>query len=330
MKKNRKIMPLMLVALFGIATLSGCAGQGNSDAKWYNPATWDWTWANPVNWFKDKDADEGERQDSEDPDGSETSGSELEPEGRYALGVHKFEAFGAQNKKTLTLTITPSDATVTNITWSSDKTEIVVTKLTNTTAEVYATKGLPADQYATITATEAFSGVSGTGKVYAIAPTEVVDGAAPPHNYALWVGENPNSTTMGKKISDASGQNHFGRITVSYEQQYQPVKLSISYKGSQAPFIRYVGKHQGGTIQNTSASTNRYPSNVDGYNLAIYTIYVFEPDHTGQAMQYEIMSAKYSDGPNSDWTDGVKLYELSIASGTMVQNIDIGDTTIFH
>lgn len=321
--KKKRLLPILAVAVLGVATLSGCSTQ-ESDAKWWNPLTWNW---DALAFWKDKTPDVSEDVDPEN--GEEIEGNQ-QPDQRYAMGVHRLEAFGPTNKKTLTLNITPSNATIGTIIWSSDKAEVVVTKLTETTAEVYATKALPANKPATITATESLSGVSGTGLVYSIGMTEVVDSNIPPFKYAVYLGESP-STDNGKKLSDVTSGHHLGDIRVNKTTEYQQATLNVAYKGSKAPTIRYKGLHQGGTIQNASA-TNVYPIVADSVTVATYNIYIFEgdPSYGMRPVQYSIVSATYSDGPTDTWKNGVVLYTINLSTQNAVTGIDIGDVNIFE
>lgn len=241
------------------------------------------------------------------------------------LGIYKMEAFGQENKKTLTLNITPANADIGVIDWTSDNAKVVVTKIGDgRSAEIYATSYLPANEFATITVTESLSGISATGKVYALAMTELKDGPVAPHNYAVEVVGGD-----GKKLSDRTGM-HFGGIKVPFTEEYQAAKLKIAYSGSQAPVVKYIGLHQGRTQQTSHASYNRYSGG--GVSVAEYNIYIFkgDPQYGNHPIIYDIYSANYADGPTDAWKNGVKIGSVSISTATNVQSLSIGDTSIFE
>lgn len=242
------------------------------------------------------------------------------------LGIHRMEAFGQANKKTLTLNITPADADIGVITWNSNNAKVIVTKVGDgRSAEVYATGYLPANEFATITVTESLSGLTATGKVYAIGKTELKDGPVPPHNYAVEV----VGGDVGKKLADRNVL-HFGIIKVPFTEEYQAAKLKIAYSGSQAPVVKYIGLHQGRTTQTASASYNRYSAS--GISVAEYDIYIFagDPQYGNQPIIYDIYTPSYADGPTADWKNGVKIGSLSISTSKNVQSLGIIDTSIFE
>lgn len=225
------------------------------------------------------------------------------------LGIIKLNAFGPENKKTLTATIEPAWVSY-DLEWESSLPEVIVSKKGTNTAEVYATKYLPKSIYSTITVTDTVSGLSATGKVYAWQKPTIINSPIPPVYEAI----NVNGVYETKKQLPATG-NYFGVISVAYTTQYQQATLNVYYKGSFAPVITYPGIHQGGNPQRATASSGGEPTNPgETYSLASYNIYIFkgDPKNGGSLVEYKIISPKIANGPDSSWTTDMHLYSVAI------------------
>lgn len=236
MKKIKKTLPLVLTALFGIATLSGCSSQG-SNATWYNPLTWDWSWANPVTWFqKDTDIDEEPAEDENNP----------APQAKH-MGIEIKAAFGQTGKKVLTVTISPANADV-DLSFAANKAEIVVTKTADKTADVYVTNYFAG--YGEITVSDAVSGIQATGKVYSYGKTILVTKTSLAHgkNGAFVVSDNatPGTTTgvvaIEKDLTfatqSATAFNEFGAYNpIGWVQPKSTIYIHVAYNGSFAPGV---------------------------------------------------------------------------------------------
>ncbi len=234
---------------------------------------------------------------------------EAEVKEETRLGIIKLNAFGPENKKTLTATIEPAWVSY-DLEWESSLPEVIVSKQGTNTAEVYATKYLPKSIYSTITVTDTISGLSATGKVYAWEKPTVINGPVPPSYEAI----NVNGVYETKKQLPTTG-NYFGVISVAYTTQYQLATLNVYYRGSFAPVITYPGIHQGGNPQRVSASSGAEPSNsTETYSMATYNIYIFkgDPKNGGSLVEYKIISPKIANGPDSSWTTDTHLYSVAI------------------
>lgn len=227
------------------------------------------------------------------------------------LGVITINALGPINKKTLAITIEPAFAPIGTITWSSNMSQIVVTKIGDgRTAEVYATTFLPKTSYATITVFESLSGLSATGKVYAWQMPQVINSPIAPYYYAL----NVNNLDASMRQLPASGTT-FASIAVPYTTQYQMATLNLTYIGSFAPVIKYKGIHQGGSIQRTTATSGSVPSSPgESYTIASYNIYLFkgDPSQGNQPVYYDIYSPGIPEGPTTDWKTDKLLFSVAI------------------
>lgn len=321
MKRNKRLLTIGILAVLTTTTLTGCAG-----GKW-NPGNWDWSWTkylNPLNWeiFKGQTDD----QVSEDVEVSENT--ETSPDGlvkKIDFEVNK--AFGEAGKKIITLILTPANADIGEINWTSNNAKVIVTKIGDgKTAEVYSTAHLAKSAYATITATESLSGVSASGKVYSLKMPDVVNTNIAPHNNAIWV--NTNTATTGKPLP-ATGTT-FASIKVEYETDYQQATLSIAYHGSFAPIVKYKGLHQGGTTQTATAQTGG-ESSESTFTIATYNIYIFkgDPSMGNQPIIYSIYSPATAGGPDSTWTADRLLYEVKISTATNVSGASMPDLTIY-
>lgn len=90
------------------------------------------------------------------------------PQARH-IGVQM--AFGIDGRQELNVVLTPANADV-NLSFSVDKTEVIVEKTGYKSADVYVTNYFAG--YATITVTDSISGKTGTGKVYSYGKTILV------------------------------------------------------------------------------------------------------------------------------------------------------------
>ena len=90
------------------------------------------------------------------------------PQARH-IGVQM--AFGIDGRQELNVVLTPANADV-NLSFSVDKTEVIVNKTGYKSADVYVTNYFAG--YATITVTDSISGKTGTGKVYSYGKTILV------------------------------------------------------------------------------------------------------------------------------------------------------------
>lgn len=315
--KKKRLLILGLLAAFTTTTLTGCAG-----GKW-NPGNWDWSWVNPLNWeiFKDKDAPTSVIDDITEEVSQTPSGLVQK------IGLEVKNAFGEAGKKTISLTLTPSNADIGVITWTSSNAKVIVTKIGDgMTAEVYATSHLAKSDYATITVTESLSGVSASGKVYALKMPTVVNTNIAPHNNAIWV--NSDTAETGRKLPETG--TAFSSIKVEYTTEYQVATLSIAYNGSFAPIVKYKGLHQGGTMQTATAATGGQSSEAT-YTIATYNIYIFkgDPSQGNQPIIYSIYSPATAGGPDSSWTTDRLLYSVKISTATNVSGATIPDLTIY-
>lgn len=327
--KKRKLLTLTLLS---VLTLTACGDAGtNPDVKWYNPATWDWeqanpatwdwSWLNPSTWFtKDKDQDT-----TEDEDVTETV-----PNQNVGFGNIRLNAFGADNFVTMNLTLTPVDADYGTITWTSNKSQIVVEKIGDgLSAKVYATNWLPGDKPATITVTESLSGLSATAKVYALSlPTIAAANEAPNATVRVISGQS----TVHKTMADKDGTN-YGAIKVDYTTDYQQATLEVYYTGSEAPQVRYKALHEGGTTRTITASSGRYPGVSGSVGKATYNIYVYKGDPSQGLMPitYDFITPTYPGGPNSTWTTAQTIGYITIATATNATSLSIGgDLTLYQ
>jgi len=319
--KKTKLVTLTLLSLLAL-TSCGATENNGEGATWWNPTTWNWTWANPTTWF---DRDSAPLLSEEVPLDSEETSVEPETQGKQNIFDYKLNALGIENKVTISLNITPTNADIGVITWTSDNTNIVVTKVGNgRTAEVYATKWLPANVYATITVSESLSGLTATGKVYALALPELVNQNTAPY-YAIKAG------AVGRTNTEKSGKR-YNTIKLPFVQQYEQITFELWYQGSEAPYITYKGLHQGGTTQIAQATTGRMPTTAGLTTKATYSIYVFagDPSYGNQAVSYKIMTNKVATGPNSDWTDGIEIGNVDISTSIDVTGLSIGDITLYE
>ena len=325
--KGEKIMKktkLVTLTLLSLLALTSCGATENNQEgpTWWNPTTWDWTWANPTTWF---DRDSAPIVSEEEPADSEETSVEPETQGKQNIFDYKLNALGVENKVTVSLNITPLNADIGVINWASDKTQIKVTKIGDgRTAEIYATEWLPANVYSTITVSESLSGLTTTGKVYALALPELINATSAP-NYAIKAGDT------GRTMTDKTGLR-FTSIKLPFVEQYQVITFELNYKGSEAPYVTYKGIHQGGTMQIAQALTGRYPTTPGQVNKATYSITVFagDPSNGNQAVNYKIMTNKVATGPNGQWTDGVELGNVDISTSVDVTGLSIGDITLYE
>lgn len=233
--KNKKTI---ILGLLSVLALTSCGNTGdNTNQNWWNPTTWDWSWTNPTNWFKDGD---------EQPSEQVTEEPEVIPDAN--LGMFRFNAYGINGKKTLSVNVNPVDAYV-DLTWTSNKTEVVVTKTGDKTADVYVTDYFA--DYGTISVTDAVSGITATGKVYSYAKTTFASSMtslAHGTNATIVVSDTENhATTSGvQKVSQSKTflENGSTQIygewepaDIGWNRQMSVVYMHIAYEGSYSPVV---------------------------------------------------------------------------------------------
>ncbi len=246
MKKQNKIITLTLLSVLALTSCGGGSAEP-TEATWWNPTTWDWSWTeylNPMTWF--------DKNTEEPADSEEETTSEEAP--TTELGRLTLSAFGISNKKTITVTTSPVDAYV-DLEWAVNKPQVVITETGQKTADVYVTTYFGG--YATITVTDQITGLTATGKVYSVGDFEWgIPGGDYDTNYidatdSTVVITNTNSinpASSTKKINVTSAQITSGRDAVSADYpEYSPiinwndmqetVYVHILFKGSYAPMI---------------------------------------------------------------------------------------------
>lgn len=249
MKKNKKLLTL---ALLSVLSLSSCGTNGGSSSVvWWNPTTWDFGWVeylNPATWFHSQDTTLEEEVTSDDSQVENTQGKQP------IIFDIALNAFGIANKKTVTITTVPTDAYV-DLTWTVDKTQVVVTKTGQKTADIYVTDYYAG--FATVTVTDAITSLSATGKVYSVGQfawgtpgteydTNYLDASS--SKVAITSTNSLNPTASPKKIgltnaeitnaksaSDA-GYPENGPI-INWNDMMTTVYVHIKFNGSYAPMI---------------------------------------------------------------------------------------------
>lgn len=249
MKNNKKLLTLSILSVL-LLTSCGTSG-GSSSVVWWNPTTWDFSWVeklNPVTWFDNQDTTLEEEVTSEDSQVENTQGKQP------IIFDIALNAFGIANKKTVTITTVPTDAYV-DLTWSVDKTQVVVTKTGQKTADIYVTDYYAG--YATVTVTDAITSLSATGKVYSVGQfawgtpgteydTNYLDASS--STVAITSTNSLNPTASPKKIgltnteitnakaATDAGYPENGPI-IAWNDMMATVYVHIKFNGSYAPMI---------------------------------------------------------------------------------------------
>lgn len=249
MKNNKKLLTLSILSVL-LLTSCGTSG-GSSSVVWWNPTTWDFSWVeklNPVTWFDNQDTTLEEEVTSDDSQVENTQGKQP------IIFDIALNAFGIANKKTVTITTVPTDAYV-DLTWSVDKTQVVVTKTGQKTADIYVTDYYAG--FATVTVTDAITSLSATGKVYSVGKfdwgtpgteydTNYLDASS--STVAITSTNSLNPTASPKKIgltnteitnakaATDAGYPENGPI-IGWNDMMATVYVHIKFNGSYAPMI---------------------------------------------------------------------------------------------
>jgi hypothetical protein len=255
-------------------------------------------------------------------------------------------AFGIANKKTVTITTVPTDAYV-DLTWTVDKTEVIITKTGQKTADIYVTDYYAG--FATVTVNDKITNLSATGKIYSVGKFAWgVPGVMYSENYldersayaaiTSTNSINPSASTKkieithtqmtdGKSAVDA-GYNESGPI-INWNDMMQTVYVHLKFKGSYAPMIynQTSSTMFGGnnttlyakTITNGEGNIVSIPVTlVEGENILV----VCTRTHTTPiASQGNITTV----GVNNNTLASFRLYRINPVTG-----MSLGDNTFFE
>ena len=339
MKKNK----IITLTLLSVLSLTACGSSGQTTTvTWWNPTTWDWSWVeklNPVTWFPSQDTTLEEETSS-------TSQIDVS-QGRNPIVFDvTLNAFGIGNKKTVTITTVPTDAYV-DLTWTVDKTQVVITETGQKTADIYVTDYYAG--FATVTVTDSITSLSATGKVYSVGKfawgtpgveyeTNYLDATS--SSVAITSTNSLNPTASTKKIGITSAQITSGEQAVSagypengpvinWNDMMGTVYVHLKFHGSYAPMIYNVTSSTMFGGNNTTLYAHNtlngggnivsIPVNlVEGQNVLVICTRIHTTAIASQTANTQL-------GAGNNDTSSFRLYRINPVTG-----MSFGDNTFFE
>lgn len=144
------------------------------------------------------------------------------------------KAFGVGGAQTLTVSVTPSSADI-DLTFSSNKEQVIVTKTGPKTASVYVTTYFA--NYATLTVSDSISGLTATGKVYSYGQTSFTQAKLTTD------GDSANTVNLSKSAMQDAFENFVDDEISSIPKtdvgsdKLTKIYLHVLFQGSYEPIV---------------------------------------------------------------------------------------------